>query len=626
MFRQRFSTRIVFHVVAAAFIGATFFGAAFFGRPAPAQSPDRLPIDRLPAEGLRVGRQPVDRQPVEHRARSGDAAESSSPLHFQVNDTAERLEMIVRTSRILTLDYKVPRMLANNPDIIRVVPLSPNQIQVSALKPGVTQLNVWDEKDHVTPIDIVVYGDARELENILKMQFPDANIRVQPLASSVIVSGYVPEVEMITQIMRTAEDYYPKVISLLKVGGAQKVLLHVKVMEVSRTKLRKLGFDWAEFNQSGVYAVQSVSGLIGSFSQTASTATGTGGATVNFGVVNGNNAFFGFIEALRQNNMVKILAEPTLVTLSGRPATFRSGGEFPIIVPQSLGTVSVQYRQFGTQVDFVPIVLGKGSVRLEVRPQVTEIDRSTAVNINNINVPGLRTRMVETGVEMKSGQTLALAGLLQERVEVENKGLPVLADLPWVGAAFRRVQENINEVELLITVTPEFAEAMDPEEVPPCGPGQFTTSPNNVELYMRGYMEVPKCDDNSDPNVRQMGGANDSSPSSQEALPPGRSSTQANPRYSAGTSNRRTPAPSATPTGSGAPAASRQAQQSFGSPNFSPASTRNRLNGNPGASAQPNAPNSPYYKNSGQPAQVGGSISDDTEPTIIGPLGYDVLK
>ena len=136
MFRQRFSTRIVFHVVAAAFIGATFFGAAFFGRPAPAQSPDRLPIDRLPAEGLRVGRQPVDRQPVEHRARSGAAAESSSPLHFQVNDTAERLEMIVRTSRILTLDYKVPRMLANNPDIIRVVPLSPNQIQVSALKPS----------------------------------------------------------------------------------------------------------------------------------------------------------------------------------------------------------------------------------------------------------------------------------------------------------------------------------------------------------------------------------------------------------------------------------------------------------------------------------------------------------
>ena len=611
MFRQRFPTRIVFRLVTAALCGATIFAST-----AQAQPPNRLPVDRVPIE-----RQPID------RSRSVDNADSpaSSPLHFQVNDTTERLEMIVRTSRILTLEYKVPRMLANNPDIIRVVPLSPNQVQVSALKAGVTQLNVWDEKDHVTAIDIVVYGDARELENILKMQFPDANIRVQPLATSVIVSGYVPEVEMITQIMRTAEDYYPKVISLLKVGGAQKVLLHVKVMEVSRTKLRKLGFDWAEFNQSGVYAVQSVSGLIGSFSNTAGTATGTGGATVNFGVVNGNNSFFGFLEALRQHNMVKVLAEPTLVTLSGRPATFRSGGEFPIIVPQSLGTVSVQYRQFGTQVDFVPIVLGKGMVRLEVRPQVTEIDRSTAVNINNINVPGLRTRMVETGVEMKSGQTLALAGLLQERVEVENKGLPILADMPWIGAAFRRVQENINEVELLITVTPEFAEAMDPEEVPPCGPGQSTMSPNNVELYMRGYMEVPKCDDHGGPNDRLQGGTY-SPGTGREPLPPGTSSSlRSNPNNSSNASNRRTSPGVATSNGS---AANRQTQQPSAAPNsnYSPASTRNRLNGNADPRVPQNPPNSPYFRNTTQPAPVGGSISDTTEPTIIGPLGYDVLK
>jgi pilus assembly protein CpaC len=208
-------------------------------------------------------------------------------------------------------------------------------------------------------------------------------------------------------------------------------------------------------------------------------------------VVNGGNQFFAFIEALRQYDMVKTLAEPTLVTVSGRPATFLSGGEFPFLVPQSLGTVTVQYRQYGTRVDFVPLVLGKGAVRLEVRPQITEIDKSTAVNIGGNTVPGLLTRWVDTAVEMKVGQTFALAGLLQQRIESENRGVPWLADMPWVGAFFRRVSENLNEVELLITVTPEFAEAVDPNEMPPCGPGMLTTMPSDKELYCRGYMEVP---------------------------------------------------------------------------------------------------------------------------------------
>ena len=222
-------------------------------------------------------------------------------------------------------------------------------------------------------------------------------------------------------------------------------------------------------------------GLLSSFTPSMQTATGTAATTVNFGVVNASNQFFGFIEALRQYDMVKTLAEPSLVTVSGRPATFMSGGEFPFLVPQSLGTVTVQYRQYGTRVDFVPLVLGKGAVRLEVRPRITELDPSTAVSIGGNAVPGLLTRWVDTAVEMKVGQTFALAGLLQQRVSSENKGLPLLADLPWIGALFRRVSEQLNEVELLITVTPEFAEAVDPNEMPPCGPGLLTTSPNDAE-------------------------------------------------------------------------------------------------------------------------------------------------
>lgn len=427
------------------------------------------------------------------------------PLHFQVSGTSERLEMIVNTSRIVTTEHNIPRLLVENESVIRAKPISPNQVQVSALKAGFTTLTVWDERGQEHSIDVLVYGDARELENLLMTEFPDASLRVRPLASSVVITGYVPRAEMVGRIIQMAEDYYPNVINNITVGGVQQVLLHVKLMEVSRTKLRKMGFDWAAFSNDD-FIVQNAAGLLTGRSLVPGLQQSTSltGETIAFGIVDGNDSFFGFLEALRQYNLVKVLAEPNLVTISGRPASFQSGGEFPIIVPQSLGTVSIEYRQFGTRVDFVPIVLGNGRIRLEVRPQVSEIDPTRSVTIGNLNVPGLRTRWVDTAVELNAGQTLALAGLIQNQIESENKGIPWLADLPWVGGAFRRVEEQNNEVELLIMVTPEFVEAVNPEEVPRCGPGEQTMPPNDVELYFRGYLEVPCCSDGSCANCQQM--------------------------------------------------------------------------------------------------------------------------
>ncbi len=414
------------------------------------------------------------------------------PVHFNVSGPVERLEMIVNTSRILTTEHKVPQLLVENQGIVRAQPISPNQVQLSALKAGFTTLTVWDENQGEHTIDVLVYGDARELENLLMTEFPEATLRVRPLTNSVVISGYVPRAEMVSRIMRMSEDYYPSVINNITIGGVQQILLHVKLMEVSRTKLRQLGFDWANFNGNDAI-IQSVAGLISTAGVGAGGVTTSGGETVAFGIVNDSNSFFGFIDALRQYNLVKVLAEPTLVTVSGRPASFSSGGEFPIIVPQALGTNSIEYRQFGTRVDFVPIVLGNGRVRLEVRPQVSEIDPARSVTINGTTVPGLRTRWVDTGVEMKAGQTLALAGLIQTQIESQNVGLPWLSDLPWLGAAFRRVREQNNEIELLILVTPEFVDALDADDVPPCGPGQLTASPNDTELYFRGYLETPTC-------------------------------------------------------------------------------------------------------------------------------------
>jgi pilus assembly protein CpaC len=415
----------------------------------------------------------------------------AAPVEFAVTRTSQQLEMVVNTSRILTLDKEVPRAMVNNPDVVRVVPLSPNKVQVSAIKAGVTQVNLWDEDENLYTVNLIVIGDAQELNMILKTEFPQASLRVRPLSTSVVISGRVDRSEDVSRIVRMTEDYYPKVINNITVGGVQQVQLHVKVMEVSRTKLRAVGFDWANLGSSD-FVIQSVAGTLGAFTP-GGVAEGPGGATVTFGLIGPDNSFFGFLEALRDNNLAKILAEPTLVTVSGRPASFNAGGEFPILVPQSLGTISIEYKQFGTRVDFVPIVLGNGNIRLEVRPQVSELDDANGVTLSGTRIPALRTRWVDTAVEMRAGQTLALAGLIQTRIEAQNRGIPWLADLPWAGAAFRTVREQRNEVELVVTVRPELVDALDPHEVPECLPGQQSTSPNDVELYFRGYLEVPNC-------------------------------------------------------------------------------------------------------------------------------------
>ncbi len=410
-------------------------------------------------------------------------------LVHQVRGASERMELTANTSRIIKLEQKIPKVQVNNKDLLDITPLSPNEVQIFAKKPGVTQINLWDEVGNIHTIDVVVYGDARELEQVLASQFPRSAVKVRPIANSVILGGYVDNQEYVSGMVRIAEDYYPKVINNITVGGVQQIALHVKVMEVSRTKMRTLGMDFSTTNGSDFF-VSGIGGLISAAAAQAGTATANGD-TIRFGVVNGNTTFFGFLQALRRYELMKVLAEPTLTTVSGRPAFFNAGGEFPILIPQSLGTVSIQYQKYGTQVDFVPIVLGNGNIRLEVKPRVSEIDSTRSVTINGTTVPGLRVREVDTAVEMKAGQTLALAGLVQNRVESIQSGIPWLSDVPYLGMPFRKTADVMNEVELLVLVTPQYVNAVDCSEVPPCGPGSGTVLPRDCDFYGRGYMEVP---------------------------------------------------------------------------------------------------------------------------------------
>ncbi len=545
------------------------------------------------------------------------AVAAPNDLDFHITQDAQRLEMVVDTSRILTLEEEIPRVLVNNQALVKVVPLSPNKVQVSAVKPGVTQINLWGKSGDVHSVDVVVYADARQLELVLQSEFPDAAIRVRPLASSVILTGFVDRPEIVDRVVRIASDYYPKVINNISIGGVQQICLNVRVMEVQRSKLRSLGVDWA-FITGNDFVVSTAAGIISATSDIASGSAGlnvvsNASETFQFGIVDGSNIFNGFIEALRTNNYLKILAEPKLVTVSGRPATFNEGGEFPVIIPQGLGQNTVEYKTFGTRVDFVPIVLGNGNIRLDVRPEVSELDVTQGINLNGVVVPGVRSRFVDTAVEMRAGQTLALAGLIQSREISTTRGLPWLADLPWAGTLFRKVNTDHNEVELLMTVRPELVAALDPHQVPRLGPGENSTLPGDIDLYARGYSEVPRCC----PPRRCEGPRRSAAPSAGYPI------NGLSPQFQSPQSQ----SPQSQPAGPslGAPQGDGQAMQPgmmYGQPN----------GGGSHSSAMPSGQSLPGYGSSMQEPMVPGSGFPDTPPPgaqpvgeLLGPTGYDEI-
>ncbi|MBN2296137.1 MAG: pilus assembly protein N-terminal domain-containing protein [Pirellulales bacterium] len=409
---------------------------------------------------------------------------------FKLQAQNERLKMTVNTSRIVTLDKQMPQVQVNNPEILQLTILSPHQVQLAAKKAGVTQVNIWDEKNQIYTIDVIVFGDARELQEMLASQFPNTSLRVTPVANSVVISGFVDKPQLVPHVIRIAEEYYPKVINNIIVGGVHQVLLQCKVMEVSRTKMREIGFDFSKLTGNNI--VQSgISGVVG-ISDDSLTVINQD-QTFFFRLLDGSNGFLGVLKALREDKLVKVLAEPTLMCYSGRPAAFLVGGKIPYPVASATGTPGTGWMKFGTKLNFVPIVLGNGRIRLEVRPEVSEIDRSISTDIGGFEVPGLKERSVETGVELDAGQTLAIAGLLQTRMDAIRRGLPWVSEVPYIGALFGSNQNQENEVELLVLVTPELVDAMNPDEVPTCLPGTRTDVPEDCELYLKRYIEVPRC-------------------------------------------------------------------------------------------------------------------------------------
>ena len=436
----------------------------------------------------------ISHTPVSAQGNAVKLASSESTVNKAISQSIERIQMLVKSSRILTLEERIPKFQVHNETILGATPVSQNQIQIFAKVPGTTQLNLWDTNDKMYTVDVTVTADAREVEGILANQLPFASLKVLPVNSSAIISGTVTNVDDVDRAVAIVEQFYPTVVNNVQVVGVQQILLHTRIMEVSRTKLRTLGVDWGAVGSDG-YLTSAPSALLDN------TSTGFGGALEgSFSFVETGTAFtnelvtddfFALINALRQQDLVKFLAEPTVVATHGRPARFNVGGKTPYIIPGQNGQSTIAFEEFGTSIDFLPFVVGPGRVRLEIRPEVSELNPALGIFANGIQVPGFSTRYVETAVEMQAGQTFAIAGLLQSRTESQTRATPFFGELPIIGSMFRSVSEERNDIELLITVTPELVAAMDPYETPAGGPGLNSTSPNDHELYVKGHIEVP---------------------------------------------------------------------------------------------------------------------------------------
>ena len=403
-------------------------------------------------------------------------AEAGEPV-LQLKNAKEQIKMVERFSQVLTLPDRIVRVDGFDESVVDITAIDSRSVRLFPRSPGFTTVALVDENDKQYLVDVLITGDVRHLQELLGRLFPTAAVEAIEVRESVILRGWVTQPDQITEIVEITEQFYPRVLNQMKVGCVQQVMMRVKIMEVQRSKLRQLGVNFTYVGNNGYGAITpgglapitSVSpnpGVPGIGIQSSALQN----SNMLFGFVDPGSAFNMFVDALKQEAMLKILAEPDLVTMNGRPANLLSGGEIPVPVPQGLGNVTLQYKDYGTRLEAVPLILNNNRVRLEIFARVSDLDRANVVNLNGFQVPGILTRETNTQVELNFGETLVIAGLINSNKTGFTSKIPVIGDLPYVGALFRRTQFRETETELVITVTPELVAAMPPDQLPPRRP------------------------------------------------------------------------------------------------------------------------------------------------------------
>ena len=431
----------------------------------------------------------------------------AQPLVEELGGAVRRVKVTRSKSRTFEVSVPFASAVVGSPDIADVLPMSDRVLYVQGKKVGTTNVTIFDKNKRVIAIlDVDVTVDTRAVADRIRANIDSKEITVSSSQEQLIVGGHAKNAVDAEQAVAIAKAAAPELqlVNLIKVAGAQQVLLKVRFIEASRSAERDLGLTWFATNVAGnrgaTIGLGSVGGAATNTFLPAITSAGGSMATSPFVMGLANLASKGanvdlLISAMESKGLARRLAEPDLVALSGDTASFIAGGEVPVpVVQPSSGatpTITVDYKPFGVQLTFMPTVLANGVINLRLTPSVSELDYTIGIKQNGFIIPALTKREARTTIELRDGQSFAIAGLLQSDGLRNIDQVPWLGSVPVLGSLFRSSGYQQNETDLVVIVTPRLAV--------PAAPGQKLATPldnrlpsNDADFFLMGQTEVPK--------------------------------------------------------------------------------------------------------------------------------------
>ncbi len=401
------------------------------------------------------------------------------PLNLEVNKGA-----------LLRLSRPAATIFVADPEIADIQVKSPRLIYITAKQPGETSLYAVDADEKVIlNRRLAVSHNISRLQATLRHLFPNSKIDIRSVDGAMVLNGSVATASDAEDARRIAAGMLknPKnLINKLAVSEPNQVHLRVRIAEVSRTVLKQIGVNWESFGAFGnfIYGFGIGRDFISSDGQITRTAEAN---DINVGFSSGSHDVNALLDALDKEGLITVLAEPNLTAVSGETAEFLAGGEFPVLVPGTNNRITISYKQFGVSLAFTPTLIGGSTISLRVKPEVSQLSSVGAVEVSGFNIPALTTRRAETTVELGSGQSFAIAGLLQNNITRDIDRFPGLADLPILGSLFRSDQFKREESELVIIVTPYIVRPVSNQQL--ALPTDGLTPPTDTDrvLYSRLY-------------------------------------------------------------------------------------------------------------------------------------------
>ncbi|MBN3726360.1 type II and III secretion system protein family protein [Burkholderia sp. Ac-20379] len=411
-----------------------------------------------------------DGMPVNARAKR-----AASPGMPQMQGSAlsgGTLDLTTGKGAMLTLTQNAASVFVADPTIADVNVPVPRVLYVLGKKAGTTTLYVLDGANHpLVQRTIKVTPDLDALRGMLAARFPNADLKLNAGPGSMQVDGHAKdssEADAMAQMLQPYLAEKQNLVNRIVIDKPLQVQLHVRIVEVDRNVTRQLGVNWQSLTTFG--GSHFFGGLfngattLSSLTSTATSTTGTG-YSIAAGFSSGGTSIDAIIGALTEEDLLTTLAEPNLVALSGQTASFLAGGEFPIPISQTNGAVSIDYKDFGVKLDFTPTVLNDRRISLKVRPEVSQLDSTASISTGTISIPGISVRRADTTVELASGQSFAIAGLLQSNSSNSISQVPGLGSLPVIGKLFSSKSFQDKKTEIVIIVTPYLANPVDPKRL-----------------------------------------------------------------------------------------------------------------------------------------------------------------